>query len=218
MASDKLSICQDALTLTGNNVPPIADDGSEEWKVASVAYESAIDSLIEAHNWNFATVVVALQRAGDSPDDMFTDAYTRPQDCLAVVWIRTNDVPTDYKIIGQSICLNAYQGVVTTKYVRQPDAGSWPPMFVDCIRQLTMAGIYRGLNEDLSAANAMEQRAMQSLADARTRTDQEQPKRALFNSRLRTTRNVRRPWINDPPEWGGTGNPSGFQGTGKTTG
>jgi hypothetical protein len=208
MATDKTSIIQEALALTGNNVPPVADDGSDEWRVGSVAYETAVDGLIEAHSWNFATVVATLVRAGASPDDQFTDAYNRPVASLALVWVRANDVPVDYKIIGGQICINATGQVVTCKYVRQPDPGSWPPMFTDCVRALTMAGIYRGLNEDISAAQSMENRSLQMLQDARTRTDQEQGKRALFNSRLRTSRRVRRPWSNTPRDWGGTGAPS----------
>jgi hypothetical protein len=207
MANDKLSIIQEALGLTGNIVPNVADDGSDEWALASLAYETAVDGLIEAHNWNFATLIVTLVRAGTSPDIMFTDAYNKPADSMAVVWIRVNDVPVDYKIINNQICINSLSGTVTLKYVRQPDPGSWPPMFVDCVRTATMAGIYRGLNEDMGAANAMDQRAMHLLQDARTRTDQEQGKRALFNSRLRAARRVRRPWDNTPPSWGGSNTP-----------
>lgn len=208
MANDKLSICQTSLSLTGNLVPQMADDGSDEWGVASMAYEAAIDSLIQAHNWNFATTVATLVRAGASPDDQFTDAYNKPADSLALVWVRSNDVPVDFKIIGNQICINATSTVVTIKYVRIPDNGVWPPMFVDCVRAQVMAGIYRGLNEDISAAAQMEAQGLRKLQDARTRSDQEQPKRALFTSRLRNARQVRRPWINTPPDFGGTGNPS----------
>lgn len=207
MAADKFSICSDALALTGNNVPNVADDGSDEWNVASVAFESSVDSLIQAHSWNFASAVSTLVRAGDSPDDQFTDAYPKPAGCLALIWVRVNDIPCDYKIIGNQICLNSGGQVVTAKSVLIPDTGVWPPMFVDCVRQKTMAGIYRGLNEDPSAAERMEAQAMMSLEAARVRTDQEQPKRALFNSRLRRARMVPRPWLNTPPDFGGNGPP-----------
>lgn len=208
MAADKLSIIQSACALTGNLVPNVADDGSDEWNVASAAYEAAVDTLIEAHNWNFATVVTTLVRAGASPDDQFTDAYNRPPGSLALVWVRVFDIPMDYKVIGGQICVNSRGQAVTCKYVQQPDPGSWPPMFVDCVRISVMAGLYRGLNEDMSAAQSMEQQATQRLQDARSRTDQEQGKRALFNSRLRAARRVRRPWNSTPPDYGGTGNPS----------
>lgn len=206
--ADKLSIIQDACGLTGNRIPAVADDGSDEWNIASIAFEAAIDTLIEAHNWNFATAVATLQRTGDSPDDQFEDAYPKPTGSLAVVWVRVDDVPVDYKIIDNKICLNDFDGVVTSKYVRTPDAGSWPPMFVDIMRTLVMAGLYRGMNEDTNTAIQLESQAYRKLGDARTRTDQEQPKRALFTSRMRQARTVRRPWPNSPRGWGGTGNPS----------
>lgn len=192
MASDKISICFEALALTGNNVPSVADDGSDEWNIASVAYEAAVGSLIEAHSWKFAKAEATLVRSGDSPDEQFDDAFAKPADCLALVWVKVNGLSVDYKIIGNLICIDANGAAVTCEYVRTPDAGSWPPMFVDCVRQKTMAGIYRGLNEEIPAAERMEVQARMSLQEARTRTDQEQPKRALFISRLHLARQVPR--------------------------
>jgi hypothetical protein len=191
--------------LTGNNVPPVADDGSDEWRVGSVAYETAVDGLIEAHSWNFATLVATLVRAGASPDDMFTDAYNKPVASLALVWVRANDVPVDYKIIGGQICINA-SGPGRHLQICEAARSRIVAAHVHRLRAriATMAGIYRGLNEDISAAQSMENRSLQMLQDARTRTDQEQGKRALFNSRLRDARRVRRPWSNTPRDWGGT--------------
>jgi hypothetical protein len=207
MPNDKLSIIQAALAMTGNNIPQVADDGSEEWNMASVVYETSVDGLIEAHNWNFSTNIQTLVRLGAALDANYTDAYNKPADCLHVIWIRVNGVPIDYKIVNNQICVNASSQAVTVKYVRIPNNGSWPPMFVDCVRQSVMAGIYRGLNEDIAAANGMDAQALRTLQMARTRTDQEQPKRALFSSRLRAARQVRKPWQITPPAWGGSNTP-----------
>lgn len=205
--SDKIAIINDALGLTGNRLVNVADDGSPEWTVGSIAYEAAVGWLIEAHSWGFGTSIVVANRVSDSPDEMYDDAYAKPPGCFRVVWVRLNDRPADYKIVGDQICLTAGGGVVTVKFVQQPIPEMWPPMFLQALRAAVMAGVYRGLNEDISSADRQDGVAQNWLQQARTAVDQDQPKRAIFNSRLRTSRRVRRPWLSSPRDWGGTGTP-----------
>jgi hypothetical protein len=71
-----------------------------------------------------------------------------------------------------------------------------------------MSGIYRGLHEDPAEADKMWMAGEKMLQMARTRYDQQKPKRQFFNSRMAAARRVRRPW---PPNglnnWGGSGGP-----------
>lgn len=205
--TDKIGIINDCLGLTGNRLCAAADDGSDEWNVASIAYEAAVGWLIEAHSWNFGTSIVTANRVGDSPDNQYDDAYAKPNGTFRIVWVRLNDAPVDYKIVGGQILLSANGGVVTVKIVQQPTPDSWPPFFLQALRASVMEGIYRGLNEDIGSADKQASNAQAWLSMARTTTDQDQPKRSLFNSRLRTTRRVRRPWSSSPRDWGGGGNP-----------
>lgn len=207
MAADKLSIIVDALGLTGNRLPAASDDGSPEWAVASIAYEAAVGWLIEAHSWGFGTAIVELQRGGNSTDPLYDDFYEKPNNCFRVVWVRVNNAPADFKVIGNTINLSARGGVVTCKFVEQPTPDNWPPLFVQALRSAVMGGIYRGLNEDLSAADRQDAMARDWLQQAKTAVDQDEPKRAPFNSRLRASRMIRRPWPSSPRDWGGTGRP-----------
>lgn len=187
--NDKLSIIQSALAGLGNNVPNAADDGSDEWTVASAAYEAALDGTIQAHNWDFASTVATLERSGDSTDPDYDDAYTKPSDMLALTWVRVDDVMiSDWKIVGNQIVLNSGDGVVTCLYVRTPDPASWPPMFVDVMRLRVQAGVLEGFHENFSAAASKNREANQRLAEARARVDQDRPKRNLFRSRLAAAR------------------------------
>lgn len=79
--------------------------------------------------------------------------------------------------------------------------------FMTALTRFVMAGIYRGMHEDIASANITEQQAMALLAEAKTRSDQEMPKRAMFNSRLLASRRVRRPYPTIPVGWTGTGVP-----------
>lgn len=192
-AADKLSIIADELAQTGNNIPATADDGSDEWTTCSPAYEAAVAETIEEHSWNFDTQVATLVRQNDSPDATYTDAYAKPNQSLHLIWVKLNGVPVDYKVINNQVCLNAGGGIVTAKYVVDQGAANWPALFTKIIRARVRAAIYSGLHEDPQTGLVWEKMAKGYLADARTRVDQESPKRAPFLSRAIRARFSRRP-------------------------
>lgn len=219
--TDKLGIIQDCLALTGNNLVNVADDGSDEWLVCSAAYEAFVPVALENHDWKFQTTVIIPDHDPVAPvDDLFTDAYIKPNDCMHLIWVRLSDQPVIYQIIGNKICLNASgqppappgttPGVVTIKYVQNTESAAvWTPTFVQAIRHAVFAGIYKGLHEDPERADKELAMARGVLQEARTRSDQEQPKRAMFNSRIAAARRIRRPWPPVPTGWGGSGSPGG---------
>lgn len=215
MNVDKLSIISDQCSLLGENPPATADDGSPEWNVCSPAYETAIQEAIAEHDWSFDTNITTLQRVGASPDDTYDDAMAMPTASLSIVWVRLQQSPgadyqADYKIIGNQICLSLNGFAATCKYVIDPQVagtGNWPPLFTKIIRTRINAAICFGLKEDEEAGFKWEAAAMAVLQEARTRVDQNQPKRATFNSRAIGARLIRRPYIRFPLSWGGTGSP-----------
>lgn len=213
---DKLSVCADALAITGNFVPNVADDGSDEWNIASAGYELAITYMIENHDWKFGTLVAILASTGTAPTDpLFDTAYAKPQDSLHIIWVRLNDAPVVYQILNNQIVLNAVgnspsdaePGVATVKYVRQPTPDQLTPTFTMALRAFVMSAIYRGIHEDLDESARMWKQGVAFMAEARSRSDQEAPKRAMFNSRLAASRRIRRPWPPVPTGWSGSGIP-----------
>lgn len=205
---DKLSLIVDELLQTGNDVPATADDGSDEWNVCSAAYEAAVQETIEAHSWTFDTAIAPLVRQGDSPDDLYDDAFAKPNQCLHLIWVRLNDQTVDYKIINNQICLTAGSYTPTAKYVVDNGPQNWPAQFSKIIRMRIRSAIYSGLRDDPKTALAYDQQARDALAQARSRLDQEGGKRALFNSRAIAARRVRRPFVNSPAGWSGTDVPN----------
>lgn len=222
---DKLGLINDQLALTGNNLCATAEDGSDEWTVCSAAYEQAIEYMFDAHDWKQITTVSTLTASATAPtDDQFDTAYAKPATCVHVIWVRLSDLPVVYQVLNNQIVLNASggnpvaagttPGVVTMKYVSADPPGSGGNAaqqmlrtFMTALGRFVMAGIYRGLHEDIGTARAEEATAKALLQEARTRSDQEQPKRAPFNSRISASRRVRRPYPAVPTGWGGTGSP-----------
>ena len=227
---DKLDLINSALSQTADNLVAAADDGSEEWTAASPAYERALAYMIESHPWRWAETVSVLQPALNAPaDDMWDTAYNLPGDLVHLVWVRVNDRPSVYELMmgptssgpsGVQLVVNAQGGPppptpkatpdpVTIKYVSQTasDPQFATPTFVLALQTFVMSGIYRGLHEEWGEADKMWQAGNAILAEAKTRHDQQMPKRAMFNSRLVAARRVRRPWPPVPGGWGGTGIP-----------
>lgn len=244
---DKLSLINEALALSGNNLVAAAEDGSDEWIVTSAAYEAGMEYMLDSHDWKQITTVVVLNPTGAAPTDTeFDTAFAKPADCVHVIWVRVfqggsssssgggfssgfspgfaigsgpgapgtsvQGRPIVYQVLGDQIIVNlgGSASVVTLKYVRAPSGDAGPQMlrtFMTALRQFVLAGIYRGMHDDPAEARTEEKAAMALLAEARTRSDQEQPKRAIFNSRITASRRVRRPFPPVPTGWGGTGIP-----------
>jgi hypothetical protein len=227
----KIDICNSALSQTGDNLVASSDDGSDEWNVASPAYERALAYIMEGHSWGFATDVRTLVASPTAPTDTAWDtAYPFPADMVHLIWVRINQStvaqnvgqPCLYDIQAGQLVVNAQGGppppptpvvpaIITIKAVFQTysDPTFGTPTFVLALQTFVMSGIYRGLHEDPQEADKMFQAAEMILQQARTRYDQQKPKRSFFNSRIGAVRRVRKPWPQTGNDnWGGTGQPS----------
>lgn len=217
----KLDLINSALSQTGDNLVNAADDGSDEWTVASPAYERALAYLCEGHEWSWLTDVRILHPAANVPDDdQFDTAYILPPDLVHLIWVRISDQPCVWGLLNGQLVVNAQGGppppsppntpsVVTMKGVFSTDSDPVfsTPTFIAALQAFVMSGIYRGLHENSADANSTLQQATMLAQEARTRHDQQKPKTAMFNSRITASRRIRRPWPVVPTGWGGTGSP-----------
>ena len=237
----KIDIINSALIESGNNVVQL-NDGSDEWNVASPAYDRAIAYAMENGSWGYATQTVVLTPSTTPPQDTdFDTAYAIPTDCIFVIWVKINDnnpnlsnSPTLalWKIAGTPngpvIVINAQGGPPPPNPPRTPSqvtlyyiSNSGPlcssafgtPTLIIALITFVMSGIYRGLHEDIPEADKIWMVGEQYLQRARTRYDQQKPKRQFFNSRIGAVRRIRRPWpqvgINN---WGSGSGGSGTPG------
>jgi hypothetical protein len=234
----KIDIIDRALSVTGDNVVAVADDGSDEWNTASPAYDDALAYLMESHSWGFGMLTVVLQPSPTPPQDTdFDTAYPLPPDVVHVVWVKINQnnpntsnqpMLTNYKIAatptGPVIVLNARGGPpppitpvtpaqITMYYMSNAgaltDSTMGTPTLVLALKCFVASGIYRGLHEDIAEADKMWLAGEQYLQRARTRYDQQKPKRQFFNSRIGAVRRIRRPWPQSGINNWGSGSGSG---------
>jgi hypothetical protein len=197
---NKLSIVNDCLGLTGNALCNAEEDGSDEWRVASIAYEAAILDLLAAHDWKFATAIQHMTRLGDSPDTEYQDEYAKPANSLSLIWVRVYGQDVDWKIVGNKVLVSAGDapnGEVTAKIVLQPLPEQLHPLFVKALRSFVRAGIFGGLNEDHGEARREREEGEAYIQQAKTKSDQEQRARPVYRStwlRTRSTRKAPMPW------------------------
>lgn len=215
----KLDLINRALAQCGDSLCNTADDGSDEWNTASPAYEDALAVLMEGYNWGFATKVATLTASPTPPADTQWDtAYVLPPDLIHIVWVRMSDtpdfgIPARYDILANQIVVNAQGGppppnppikpaYVTMKYVSMDNADpvNATPLFVRALTAFVVAGIYRGLHEDIASADRAIQQAEQFTQQAKTRYNQQKPKTQLWRSRISARRWGRLPWRGG---WGG---------------
>lgn len=183
-------------------------------------------------------VVVLQPSPTAPQDPAWDTAYPIPTDCVHITWVKINQDTSDapntaipspclYDIMGTPtgpvIVVNAQGGPpppqppvapaqITMKYVSNSgallDSQNGTPTFVLALQAFVMSGLYRGLHEDTGEADKMWQAGEMILQRARTRYDQQKPKRQFFNSRITASRRIRRPW---PPigidGWSGSNTP-----------
>lgn len=172
------------------------------------------------------------------PDSDWDTAYPVPLDCVHIITVKINRVVPatpntnlpqqtlwDIAVVGGVTCIvtNAQGGPpppqppqtpaqVTLTYISNSGAlcnsTNGTPTLILALQAMVMSGIYRGLHEDTTEADKLWKEGLSLLQEARTRYDQQKPKRQIWNSRIMAARRVRRPW---PPvgnnSWGGSGIP-----------
>ena len=219
----KLDIIDKALAFTGDNTVAVANDGSDEWNTCSPAYDDAIAYMMESHSWGFAKLTIVLTPSPTPPQDTdFDTAYALPPDCVHVIWVKINqNNPTTSNEpfltlwdiaatpTGPVICVNARGGPpppitpvtpaqITMQYLSNSgaltDSTNGTPTMILALKAFVTSAIYRGLHEDIAEADKMWMAGEQYLQRARTRYDQQKPKRQFFNSRIGAVRRIRRPW------------------------
>lgn len=211
LVSDKLLLINQALTNTSNNTCTV-DDASDEWRVASSAYDEQAPLLLYRHDWKFANRFQALSRIGDSQYPGFSDVYEKPGDCLMLQNVYRADLaalvipglgygmpdedtrPPDleYRIVQDMIHCVGPQGVIAIYIPFPVGAQPWSVGFLAALRLKVEAGILRGLNEDYAEAKTRDEMAESAFALAKSRSDTEEPRRVMFRSSVLEARRRRR--------------------------
>lgn len=81
----QVSICNQALTQLGASLIISIDQDTTEAKLCKLNYQLALDTLLEAASWSFATVVQELPSNAEIPLSPYTNKYLIPVSIVRVL-------------------------------------------------------------------------------------------------------------------------------------
>jgi hypothetical protein len=189
MATSKLSIINDALTLLGANRITSLADGSTESAVMNQLFDSTQDAVLRAYPWNSATFRRELAASTDTPVFGFNFQYALPTDpyCLRVLEMNETTSMDLWKVEGRFLLTDA--SVCKIRFVGRPESlGEVDSLFAQALTARLAADAAYTLVQSNNLANLMYQLYGGKLAEAQT-VDQLESSRDHFKaSRLEEVR------------------------------
>lgn len=147
--ADAVSICNLAMAHIGEEATIISLDppeGSEEAKACAAFYPTAVSTLLDAHDWNFATRRAVLTQYADAERNGWRFAYALPADCIRAIAVRPSErqrffgyVDSDFEIVARStgrVLLTDCPSAVLTYVSSEVSTGAYSPSFVDALAWL----------------------------------------------------------------------------------
>ncbi len=211
--NDAQSIINDALMDCGYDPVTVAGgDNSESWLAGKRAYDRMLPVVMARHDWKFRTRIADLTRLGTSTFPGLSDIYSKPGDCLQLMtcwdtahggfiqplpqfYTRDNRITApkfDYKLVGDDIHCVGPSGVQCL-YVPWPsNDADMPPLFRESLVLSMTSVLQRALNDDREKARDAFKIGEMMIAEAKPRSDNQEPRRAAFTPRMQDVRRRRR--------------------------
>lgn len=193
----QVSICNQALGWIGANQITSIDDDSTEAVLCKANYEPIRDSVLEAHNWTFATVWAQLTEVVDPPYSVYPHSFQIPTDSLTVLFCGIDyDHPANWRREGQHIVTDEENCTIQYIY-RVVDEAQFPPLFTQAFAARLAADLAIPITNSRSMQTDMYNLYMAKLKEAASRDNQQ--------GRSRRIRSV---WLNRAPGRGSVAGPT----------
>lgn len=158
MAASEVSICNAALQLIKNTKSITAlTQGTKEANACEVVFDELRDTMLECHNWNFATKRVQLARLADAPAFEWDYQYQLPADYLRVVRLSENSDARDdcpYRIENGKVLSDASE--LYLRYVaRVEDPNLMPATFRTAMSKLLASRLAVALAQSAALSKEM---------------------------------------------------------------
>ena len=129
MATSKVSIISNAITLLGHAPITSLDDGDQMVVAAEQAFDMLYPGALSRNNWRFATQIQQLSELTETAPFPWQTIYALPAGWLKTIRVYPNiyvwDIYENSKIYAQ------YSGDFYMEYVFQPDISKLPAHFVE---------------------------------------------------------------------------------------
>lgn len=157
--SSKTDICNLALAELGaRRINSVDADSTVEAKACRLHLNHIIDTLLERHQWSFATKRGVLARLAQDPESEWSAAWQLPADCIRLIRIPTNDPSNpvrDFAVEGRHLLTNVGWSSLRVVYVTNSrPVAEWIPLFVDAVVYKLAARIAGDVTQNPSLAEA----------------------------------------------------------------
>lgn len=174
MPQDRLTICNLALGLLGEDRIQSLDDGSRGADLAKDSYPLAVRQALEDCPWNFAEECVRLAADAVPKRPDFTYSYERPRDFVAVRQLLGSDGRRSgltYKLTGNRICSD--EATPWLVYTYTAPEHFWTGMFSWAVAYLMAHYLAGPITEDAKKVEYFYKAYRDQLARARSRDAQQ---------------------------------------------
>lgn len=173
-----VSICNLALSNLGaENISALSDAGAEA-RACRQFYEQTRDALLQVYPWRFAGKTQALAQITNTEAGKWGYAYSRPNDCLKVRWVRPQysvddpcaqthqqEISNPHDVEGDVIFCDLSPAFLRYTF-KISDPTKFPPLFVETLSWHLTARLAMPLTRDLKMRNDAYQLSMQTRAQA----------------------------------------------------
>lgn len=167
-------IINDALRAIGGTRITSISDGSANGNIATDLWDDAVDALLRAHTWNFATRRIQLARSATLPVFEYDYAYVLPADWIRTISVHDNDdgfgtITWREEINAGQRALLANEENVYLRYVaRVTDTNVWAVDFVSAFTAQLASLMAVPVAKSVSLAEKWEKEAGKRLRRARS--------------------------------------------------
>lgn len=138
-----VSICNMALSNIGKDSITALAEASTEARACRQFYDHVRDTLLQSYPWRFAGKTQSLAQVENDKIGAWGFAYTRPNDCLKVRWIRpqysknessslADEIKHPYDIEGDRVYCNLSPAFLRYTF-RHVDPTKYSPLFVEAL-------------------------------------------------------------------------------------
>ncbi len=154
--TSEVSICNQALSLLGAGPITSLDDDTTEAKLCKMNYVPLRDTVLQEHNWSFATKWETLAQLADPPLGEYPNAFVLPPETLIVLFVGQdyNRQAERWQVEGGMIRTD----LTTCKaqlLVQVTDVTRYSPMFVQALVARIAAELATPITESRTLMQSM---------------------------------------------------------------
>jgi hypothetical protein len=162
-----VDICNMALYLLGAESIQSFEDNTDRAKVCKLWYSKSRDTVLRAHDWNFAIKRETLAADSDTPENGYDYQYVLPTNPYCLRVIELNDDPTvDWVVEGRRLLTDETEAII--KYIaRITETGTYDSLFMECLAAKIAEVLAMPITKSPQIMKSMHDLYVTKLAEAR---------------------------------------------------